>query len=89
MASSPSSAVQDARQALGGRLREIRKAGGFRTARAFAARAGWSESKASRIENGVTTPSDEPVERREESWTSAPPADSLAAVRDRPRRRRP
>ncbi|MCX4582539.1 helix-turn-helix transcriptional regulator [Streptomyces sp. NBC_01481] len=59
MASSPSSAVQDARQALGGRLREIRKASGFRTARAFAARAGWSESKASRIENGVTTPSDD------------------------------
>ncbi|MEV4506064.1 helix-turn-helix domain-containing protein [Streptomyces klenkii] len=45
--------------AFGNRLREIRKAGGFRTARAFAARAGWSESKASRIENGITQPSEE------------------------------
>ncbi|MEU2852387.1 helix-turn-helix transcriptional regulator [Streptomyces syringium] len=59
MGSSPSSAVQEARAALGRRLREIRKAGGFRTARAFAARAGWSESKASRIENGITQPSED------------------------------
>nr|WP_308294027.1 Scr1 family TA system antitoxin-like transcriptional regulator [Streptomyces sp. UNOC14_S4] len=59
MESSPSSAVREARAALGGRLREIRKAGGFRTARAFAARAGWSESKASRIENGITRPSED------------------------------
>ncbi|MFI0912461.1 helix-turn-helix domain-containing protein [Streptomyces abikoensis] len=51
--------MQEARRALGGRLREIRKAGGFRTARAFAARAGWSESKASRIENGITQPSED------------------------------
>lgn len=59
MGLSPSSAVQNARIALAGRLRDIRRAGGFRTARAFAARAGWSESKASRIENGITQPSNE------------------------------
>lgn len=63
MESSPSSAVREARVALGGRLREIRKAGGFRTARAFAARAGWSESKASRIENGITQPSEDDLRR--------------------------
>ncbi|NEA54378.1 helix-turn-helix domain-containing protein [Streptomyces sp. SID13666] len=57
MATSPSSAVLDARRALGRRLREIRRPTGL-TARAFAARAGWSESKASRIENGKTSPSD-------------------------------
>ncbi|MFI1885578.1 helix-turn-helix domain-containing protein [Streptomyces jumonjinensis] len=54
MAVSASSAVREARRTLGSRLREMRKEAGFRTARAFAARAGWSESKASRIENGVT-----------------------------------
>ncbi|MEV0640182.1 helix-turn-helix transcriptional regulator [Streptomyces sp. NPDC050619] len=55
---SPSSAVQEARKTLGKRLREIRQAAGFKTARALAARAGWHESKSSRIENGVTLPSD-------------------------------
>ncbi|MEV7419653.1 helix-turn-helix transcriptional regulator [Streptomyces sp. NPDC089919] len=54
----PSSAVQDARVALGRRLRDMRKPTGL-TARALAARAGWSESKASRIENGRTPPSDQ------------------------------
>ncbi|MGW6456395.1 helix-turn-helix domain-containing protein [Streptomyces sp. NPDC055078] len=43
---------------LGNRLRDMRKGAGFKTARAFAARAGWSESKTSRIENGVTSPSE-------------------------------
>ncbi|MFE7315315.1 helix-turn-helix domain-containing protein [Streptomyces sp. NPDC057555] len=57
MSSSPSSAVQTARRALGQRLKEMRQPTGM-TARAFAARAGWSESKASRIENGKTSPSD-------------------------------
>ncbi|MEU9716001.1 helix-turn-helix transcriptional regulator [Streptomyces sp. NPDC047976] len=57
MNTSPSSAVQDARAALGRRLRAIRKPTGL-TARALAARAGWSESKASRMENGKTPPTD-------------------------------
>lgn len=63
MGSSPPSTVREARVALGGRLREIRRAGGFKTARAFAARAGWSESKASRIENGITQPSEDDLRR--------------------------
>ncbi|RBM18959.1 helix-turn-helix transcriptional regulator [Streptomyces sp. PT12] len=53
-----SSSVQQAREALGKRLREIRKDSGL-TARELASRAGWHESKCSRIENGRTGPSDD------------------------------
>jgi transcriptional regulator with XRE-family HTH domain len=60
---SPSSAVREARSTLGGRLRQLRREAGCTTARAFAARAGWSESKASRIENGVTAPADADLRR--------------------------
>ncbi|OLZ71366.1 transcriptional regulator [Streptomyces sp. IMTB 2501] len=52
-----SSSVKQARQALGRRLREIRKDAGL-TARELARRAGWHESKCSRLENGRTPPSD-------------------------------
>ncbi|WP_326846529.1 helix-turn-helix domain-containing protein [Streptomyces kaniharaensis] len=52
-----SSSVQQAKHALGQRLREIRKDAGI-TARALAALAGWHESKCSRIEHGRTPPSD-------------------------------
>lgn len=58
--SSPVSSVQQAKVALGLRLREIRKDHGI-TACALAAAAGWHESKASRIENGRTPPSDEDI----------------------------
>lgn len=58
--SSPVSSVQQAKAALGLRLREIRKDHGI-TGRALAAAAGWHESKASRIENGRTPPSDEDI----------------------------
>ncbi|MEU9889111.1 DUF5753 domain-containing protein [Sphaerisporangium sp. NPDC051011] len=57
MPSSPSSSVQQAREALAGRLREIRLDAGL-SARALAAAAGWHESKTSRIENAKTPPSD-------------------------------
>ncbi|WP_308117911.1 helix-turn-helix domain-containing protein [Streptomyces buecherae] len=52
-----SSSVQEAKKALGQRLREVRKDSGL-TARALAELAGWHESKCSRIENGRVTPSD-------------------------------
>jgi transcriptional regulator with XRE-family HTH domain len=55
-----SSSVQQARQDIADRLREIRLDAGL-TARAIAAAAGWHESKCSRIENGRTQPSDEDV----------------------------
>ncbi|MDQ8704870.1 helix-turn-helix transcriptional regulator [Streptomyces sp. LHD-70] len=58
--SSPVSSVQQAQKALGQRLREIRKDRGL-TARALAAAAGWHESKASRLENGKTPPSDDDI----------------------------
>ncbi|MGW0837850.1 helix-turn-helix domain-containing protein [Streptomyces prunicolor] len=61
MNASPASAVREARRTLGNRLRELRRGAGFVTARAFAARAGWHESKSSRIENGVPLPSEEDI----------------------------
>lgn len=55
-----SSSVQQARQALGRRLREIRKDAGL-TARELARLAEWHESKCSRLENGRTPPSDDDI----------------------------
>ncbi|MFF4568754.1 helix-turn-helix domain-containing protein [Streptomyces sp. NPDC001410] len=57
MPSVTSSSVRQARQALGRRLREIRKDAGL-TARELARRADWHESKCSRLETGRTPPSD-------------------------------
>lgn len=50
------SSVQEAREALGQRLREIRRDAGV-SGRELAARAGWHESKVSRIEHGKNQPS--------------------------------
>lgn len=55
--SSPSSSVQEARRALGRRLREIRKDAGL-AGRELACQADWHESKTSRLEHGKTPPSD-------------------------------
>ena len=52
-----SSSVEAARKALGTRLREIRRDAGL-TGRVVSQRAGWNPSKTSRLENGVTPPSD-------------------------------
>ncbi|MER5867082.1 helix-turn-helix transcriptional regulator [Kitasatospora sp. NPDC002040] len=60
MTTTPHSNVQEARRALGRRLREIRQDAGI-TARALAKAAGWHESKCSRIENGRTPPSSEDI----------------------------
>jgi transcriptional regulator with XRE-family HTH domain len=49
--------VQQARQALGARLREIRKDANL-TARALAIEANWHFTKVSKIENGARTPSE-------------------------------
>ncbi len=54
---SPASTIEQAKQALGRRLREIRLDSG-NTARALAALCQWHESKCSRIEHGKVTPSD-------------------------------
>ncbi|WP_330232456.1 helix-turn-helix domain-containing protein [Nocardia sp. NBC_00508] len=50
------SSVQEAREALGQRLREIRRDAGV-SGRELAAHEGWHESKVSRIEHGKTQPS--------------------------------
>jgi transcriptional regulator with XRE-family HTH domain len=63
----PRTAAQEARKSLGLRLREMRREAGFTTARALAARAGWHESKSSRIENGKIVPSVEDLR----AWTEA------------------
>lgn len=57
MPAHPSESVQKAREALAGRLGEIRKDAGI-SGRELAVRCGWSESKSSRIENAKTPPSD-------------------------------
>lgn len=61
----PSSSVQEARNGLGQRLRSIRKDAGL-TARELARRAGWHESKCSRMEHGHTPPSDADIR----AWTA-------------------
>ncbi|MFB7311469.1 helix-turn-helix domain-containing protein [Streptomyces sp. NPDC056192] len=66
MSSSPSSRAQEAREAIAGRLREIRLDAGI-TARELAVRCEWSESKSSRIENGKTPASDSDIR----SWCTA------------------
>jgi transcriptional regulator with XRE-family HTH domain len=57
MARSPSSSVQAAREALAARLKDIRLDAGLK-AREVAEAAGWYPSKASRLENATTPPSD-------------------------------
>jgi transcriptional regulator with XRE-family HTH domain len=57
MATTPSSSVLQARQQVAGQLREIRLDAGL-SLRAIATAVGWHESKSSRIEHAVTTPSD-------------------------------
>lgn len=66
----PSSSVQVAREALAGRLRDIRKDAGI-SGRELAGRCGWSESKSSRIENARTPPSDADIR----AWCGACGAD--------------
>jgi transcriptional regulator with XRE-family HTH domain len=74
MAVSSSSSVQQARQQVAGRLREIRLDAGL-TLRAVAVAAGWHESKSSRIEHAVTPPSDADIQ----AWCRACGAEGLAA----------
>ena len=61
-----STPVQQAREALGGRLREIRKDAGL-TARALAVTMGWHFTKVSKIENGARSPSEEDIR----TWCTA------------------
>jgi transcriptional regulator with XRE-family HTH domain len=69
-----SSTVQQARQQIADRLREIRLDAGL-TKRAVAAAAGWHESKSSRIEHARTPPSDADIR----AWCWICGADDQAA----------
>jgi transcriptional regulator with XRE-family HTH domain len=62
----PASPAAQAREALGLRLREIRKEAGL-TGRALAGTIGWHFTKVSRVENGGQTPSEEGIR----AWCAA------------------
>ncbi|MFD4536486.1 helix-turn-helix domain-containing protein [Kitasatospora sp. NPDC058397] len=70
MPAHPSASVQQAREVLAARLREIRKDAEI-SGRELAIRCGWSESKSSRIENARTPPSDADIR----AWCRACDAD--------------
>ncbi|MHC5705169.1 Scr1 family TA system antitoxin-like transcriptional regulator [Streptomyces tirandamycinicus] len=56
-----SAQAQEAREALGARLRGFRKDAGFASGRAFALATRWAESKVSRIENGKQNASEQDI----------------------------
>lgn len=60
MSKSPSSTAQQAREALGQRLRDIRKEARI-TARELASRAGWHETKCSQLQSGSRPPSEDDI----------------------------
>ncbi|WP_405906330.1 helix-turn-helix transcriptional regulator [Streptomyces sp. NBC_00828] len=66
MSPHPSSSVQQAREALASRLRDIRLDSGL-TKRELAVRCSWHESKSGRIENAKTPPSDADIR----AWCAA------------------
>jgi transcriptional regulator with XRE-family HTH domain len=77
-----SASVEQARKALGARLREVRKDAGL-TARAVASAAGWHYTKASKLENGARPPSQADIRE----WCRICGADAqvpelIAAARD-------
>ncbi len=76
--SSPSSSVQQARQALADRLRELRLDAGL-TKRELARACGWHESKSSRIEHARRPPSEDDIRAWCAACASEGQADDLIA----------
>ncbi|MFF4737703.1 helix-turn-helix domain-containing protein [Streptomyces sp. NPDC001262] len=74
MPTSPSSSAQAAREALAGRLRELRLDAGL-TGRDLAAECGWHPAKSSRIEHAKSTPSDDDIR----AWARVCGADDQVA----------
>lgn len=74
MATNPPSAAQQAQEALGVRLRELRKDAGL-TGRALAAATGQHFTRVSKIEHGVQPPTDHDIR----TWCQACGADDQAA----------
>ncbi len=62
-----STQAQEAREALGARLRGFRRDAGFASGRALARALGWQESKVSRLENGKQNASEEDIR----NWCTA------------------
>jgi transcriptional regulator with XRE-family HTH domain len=73
MTTSPSSSAKQAQEALGVRLRELRRDAGL-TARALASAVGWHFTKVSKLEHGVQTPTDADIRQ----WCRACRAESHA-----------
>ncbi|MFJ4781816.1 helix-turn-helix domain-containing protein [Streptomyces sp. NPDC088794] len=73
MSPHPSASVQQAREALAARLRDVRLDAGI-SKRELAVRCGWHESKSSRIESARTPPSDADIR----AWCTACGADGQA-----------
>lgn len=71
---SPSNAARKAQQALGMRLRDLRKDAGL-SGRTLAAATGWHFTRVSKIENGVQAPSDQDIR----TWCSTCAADDQVA----------
>ncbi|MBI0375284.1 helix-turn-helix transcriptional regulator [Streptomyces albiflaviniger] len=81
MPTSPSSSAQQARQALGARLGEIRDDAGL-TGRALAALCGWHPSKISKIEHAKTSPSPDDIRSwAEHCGVPEQTADLIASLR--------
>ncbi|MGW5383090.1 helix-turn-helix domain-containing protein [Nocardia sp. NPDC003963] len=74
MSTSPSSSAHEARRALGGRLRDLRKDAGL-TGRRLAEVTGQHFTRVSNIENGVQQPSDDDIR----AWCRACDADAHIA----------
>ncbi|GAA0414961.1 helix-turn-helix transcriptional regulator [Streptomyces luteireticuli] len=74
MSAVPSSSAQAAREALAGRLKEIRRDARL-TGHELAVRCGWHKAKSSRIENARTAPSDDDIR----AWCTACGAEDQAA----------
>ncbi|MFI6723689.1 helix-turn-helix domain-containing protein [Streptomyces atratus] len=74
--------AQEAREALGARLRATRKDAGFASGRAFATATGWQESKVSRIELGRQAASEDDIRIWcEKTSTQDQAPDLIATVR--------
>ncbi|MER7559078.1 helix-turn-helix transcriptional regulator [Nocardioides sp. NPDC126508] len=74
MTTNPTETARKAREALGLRLREIRKDAGL-TGRALASATGWHFTRVSKIENGVQAPSDADIR----AWCAATSSEEQAA----------
>ena len=70
--------IQQAREALGAHLRQLRRATGL-TGKAFAERLGWIPSKVSKLELGQQTPSQEDLRAWVEAASQPEAAEALAA----------